>query len=182
MSEEAKTEAPKKKGKLPVIIVLALVLGAGGFFGMKARGGGKVEKPPIKLGKVEKFEEFLVNLRDPNSYVRTTLSLQFVDTFDVKKLEESTPAIRDAIITTLSTRGAREVATLEGKRALKRDLALAINTVLQADEKEAHKEADKKEDEGEKKADKKEKVVVHEDWDSQTGPVLKVLFTNFATQ
>jgi flagellar basal body-associated protein FliL len=190
MSEEATAaEAPKKKkGKLPIIIVLALVLGAGGFFGMKARGGEKKEKPAIKLGKVAPLEEFLVNLKEPESYVRTTISLQFDDKFEVAKLEECKDAIRDAVILKLSSKGINDVRTLEAKQALKRELAQAINVVLNAEkeEKEAHDKKDAKDEKQAAEAPKDEKKdakpAEHKDWDSQTGPVLKVLFTNFATQ
>jgi flagellar FliL protein len=168
MSEEASAvEAPKKKkGKLPIIIVLALLLAAGGFFGMKARG--KHPKPELKLGKAEKLDEFLTNLVGSNAYIRTTIALQFVSDFDAKKLEESIPSIKDAVIMRLSTKAVADVDTVEGKIRLKKEIAEDVNKVLAR--------------EAGVKPPNTVGMAVHEDWDSQAGPVLRVLFTSFATQ
>lgn len=202
MSEKAKEtkEAPegkKKKGKLPIIIVLALVLGGGGFFGMKMRGGGAPKKePPIELGAiVEIKDEFLSNMAERDSYVRAKISLQFAKDFKAEGLEADLAAIQDVINMKFQGTSVRSVSTLDGLRKFKQELAANINKLLKETE---HKEGEKaakaapKEGEepakGEAKEEKskskpgKEEAPFHDDWDSQTGPVLKILFVSFATQ
>lgn len=185
MSEQANTE-PKKKGKLPIVLILAIVLGAGGFFGMKMRGGGEKKKEPeIKLGAmVEIKEEFLTNMAERSSYVRAKIALQMKEGY-AGKTEEDMPAIQDAINMKLQDTSVREVATLEGMRKLKRELAASINKILAEHEekKDEHKDEEgDKEDKKDKKEEKPEKEKIPEGWDSAKGPVLKVLFVSFATQ
>ncbi|MCO5297974.1 MAG: flagellar basal body-associated FliL family protein [Fimbriimonadaceae bacterium] len=203
MSDEPKeaTEEVKKKkgGKLPIVIALVAVLAGGGFFMMKAKGG-KHEPPPLKLGAIEPLKEFLVNLKEGNVYLRTEIALHFKEGFKKEELDKSLPAVEDAIVTLLGARSSTEIRTLDGKAKLKRDLAEAINKVLEAAEKAAHPEEAAEEEpaakDGEKQtSDKKDPKAgkeakhdeeppkdLHPDWDSQTGPVLKLYFTSFATQ
>ncbi len=183
MSDEIVVE-PKKKGKLPVIIALVALLVGGGFFGLKARQGGKKKEPAVKLGVVEPLKEFLVNLRDGHTYLRTEVALQFADTFKKEDLEHNLPAITDAILLKLSSKALSEVNTLAGKEALKREIAGAINLVLENNEKD---KAEPKKTEAIGKhpglpQKLKDTSILHPDWDSEKGPVLKVFFTSFATQ
>ncbi len=196
MSEQAKeapAEGKKKKGKLPMIIVLAVVLGGGGFFGMKMKGGGKKEVPKIELGAIAEIkEEFLSNMAERNSYVRTKISLQLKKDYEAKGVEENLAAIQDVINMKLQSTSVKSVATLDGLRRFKRELAGDINKLLEEIEKKEHPEADKeaskdekgdKEKSKEKNSEKKdEESPKHPDWDSQEGPVLKVLLVSFATQ
>lgn len=201
MSDEPKeaTEEVKKKkgGKLPIVIALVAVLAGGGFFMMKAKGGAH-EPPPLKLGAIEPLKEFLVNLKEGNVYLRTEIALHLKDGFKKEDLDKSLPAIEDAVVTLLGARGSAEIRTLDGKAKLKQDLAAAINKVLEAAEKAAHPEeeahdasaeekgqdkaAQDKKDAKDAKKDAEPSEPQHPDWDSQTGPVLKVYFTSFATQ
>lgn len=213
MSEEKKTEgeatAKKKGGKLPMIVILAVVLGAGGFFGMKMKAPKEVKKPETKLGKVVPLEEFLVNLSDGSTYLRTTISLHLKDGFEMEAGGKEggegkgggggeMDIIRDAVIGVLTSQSPEGVRSLSGKKKLRAQLAEAINEQLEEIEsqKEAEKNggkategADKKSEEGKEGKDGKEpskegkdEGKAHPDWDSQEGPVLKVYFTSFATQ
>jgi flagellar basal body-associated protein FliL len=198
MSEQAKEakeagdapEGKKKKGKLPVIIVLALLLGGGGFFGMKMRGGGPKKVPPIKLGEiVEIKEEFLSNMAEKNAYVRAKISLQVKDGFKKEEIESKLAAIQDVINMKLHATSVRSVASLDGLRNLKKDLATDLNKLLEESEKkdgaeDKTKPEDKPKDEKSKdgKAKPEDKPEIPEGWDSAKGPVLKVLFVSFATQ
>jgi len=190
MSEQASEAPAKKKGKLPMVLILAVVLGAGGFFGMKMRGGGEKKKEPeIKLGATAEIkEEFLSNMAERSSYVRTKISLQLKEGFEAKKIEEEMPAIQDAINMKLQSTSVKEVATLEGMRRLKRDLAASINKILNEHSDEKKDESSDEKDDKDKKKKKKEKEKddepeeIPEGWDSAKGPVLKVLFVSFATQ
>jgi flagellar basal body-associated protein FliL len=189
MSEQAKEAAPegkKKKGKLPMIIILAVVLGGGGFFGMKMRGGGPKKEPEIKLGAVVEIkDEFLTNMAERNSYVRAKISLQLKDGFEATKLEKDLAPIQDAINMKFQATSVRSVATLDGMRKLKKELAAEINKLLaEHEEKKEEKSGEKsdKDSKKDKKEHKEEKAEVPDGWDSAKGPVLKVLFVSWATQ
>jgi flagellar FliL protein len=182
MAEQAEAAAGKKGGgKLPILIVLALVLGAGGFFAMKMKGGGEAKaEPEVKLGKIEELDEFLVNLSGGTSYLRARIALHLAEGTKEEEIKGNLPAIRDAIILTLTNKTLREVETLDGKRKLKREIAAKVNGLLEGlshDESKKKEKRSKKDEEEEKPAEPE-----HPDWDSDTGPVLKVYLTDFATQ
>jgi flagellar FliL protein len=164
--EEEEIEQPKKGGgkKLFVLLFLVVILGGGGFFAMKAKlGKGKTK---VELGEIVPLPEILVNLKDPNTYARTEISLHFKKGFEKTKFDANVDAVRDAVILKLSSKSLKEVRTLEGKLALKKEIAAVINRAL-ADPSKNGSSASGSE---------------HSDWDSDTGPVLKVYFANFATQ
>ena len=165
--EEEELEQPKKGGgkKLFVLLLLVMVLGGGGFFAMKMKlSKGRAAK--VELGEIVPLPEILVNLRDPNTYARTEISLHFQKGFEKKHFDERVDAVRDAVILKLSSKSLKEVRTVEGKMALKRDIAQAVNHVLD-DSKKPTASAESSD---------------HKDWDSESGPVLKIYFANFATQ
>jgi flagellar basal body-associated protein FliL len=174
MSEEAakKEEKEKKKkggGKLPVILLLSFMLAAGGYFGMKSRGGPADAKPMLTLGVVQDLDEFLVNLNG-HSYLRTNIALHFDKSFKPEDLATNHAAVRDAIILLLSSKGLKEVQSLDGKNKLKREIAENVNKILLQSAKVGQEKAEPAKPDN------------AEDWDSDTGPVLKVYFTSFATQ
>jgi flagellar basal body-associated protein FliL len=193
MSEAA--EGKKKKGgKLPMIIALVAVLGGGGFFMMKGKEEPK-EKPAIELGEIVSLGEFLVNLADGGAYLRTEISVHVAKDMHLddgkggdghgKKADPPAP-VRDAVIEILSSRSMRQISTPDGRAKLRKDIAAAINKAVPHHEEEKGKEKDK--DSKKKKKSKSEddhhdeEEIVDETWDNQHGPVLKVYFTNFATQ
>lgn len=184
-------EGKKKKGKLPVIIILAVVLGGGGFFGMKMKGGGKKKEPAIKLGAVVEIkDEFLTNMAERNSYVRTKISIQLKDGFDKAKVEKDLAPIQDVINMKLQSTSVRSVATLAGLRKLKQELATELNKLLaehdkkeeEEDEEDDKKSKKKKKKKKEEEEDEYEEEEIPEGWDSAEGPVLKILFVSWATQ
>jgi flagellar FliL protein len=186
MSEEAAAEKPAKKkgGKLPIIIALVLVLGGGGFFMTKGKSGKK-EKPAVKLGEIQTMPEFLVNLKDGEHYLRTEVALQTKEGLEKEKFDKMLPTVRDAILGVLTSKSLEDVRTLEGKDKMKKEIAKAVNEAIEdPEEKDDSSDKDKGDkSDGESKKKKKEiKIDIHTDWDSQTGPVLKVFFTSFATQ
>ncbi len=191
MSEkEAAVEAPepkakKKKGKLPMLLALVAVLGGGGFFAMKMKGGGA--KPKVALGEILPLEqEFLSNLKDPETYVRAKIALHLEKGFDKAKLADKLPAIEDAIYMILSQKSLSQVRSYDGKMALKAEIAASVNVIAKADA--AHPEGKsasmdaKKEEKASAAEEKGGAARAHPDWDSDTGPILKVYFQSFATQ
>lgn len=184
MSDAPKEEGKKKKGKLPVLIVVVAVLFGGGFFGMKMKGGDKKE-PEIKLGKIVEFDEKLFNLSDMQTYLRTTVALHLKDGYDEAKFKEVLPAVEDTMNLVIRAKSPAQVQTVSGIQKLKKELAERINAVLANLESGSagHKE-DKKDGakgKGDDSAESK-KEVPDNDWDSQSGPVLKVYFKAFAVQ
>lgn len=182
MSETEK----KKGGKLPIIAALVLVLGAGGYFGMKGGGGTAAaeEEPEIKLGESAPIGEFLVNLSDGRSYLRAAVALQFDDQTDTKKIDHDMPIIQDAILMVLSSKSLEDVRSLDGKRKLKWEIAASVNHSLHAAHPDKKKKKKKAEDalESGHDAHAPAKPENEEGWDADEGPVLKVYFTSFVTQ
>lgn len=197
MSEgKAAAEGGKKKGKMPMIIALVVVLAAGGFFGSKMGGSKEKKAPPIELGEIVSLGEFLVNLSDGQTFLKTDISVHVAKGQHLAEpsggghgAKEEPPApVRDAIIAVLSSQDLKTVSTPEGKLALKKALAAAINAAVPHKEEGEDKEKGDKEEKGHKKkkskdhGEEEEEEILDETWDAQHGPVLKVYFTNFATQ
>lgn len=198
MPEATPEPAKKKGGKLPIIVVAVVVLAGGGFFGLKMKNGGKGKKPEVKLSKEKPLDlkEFLVNLKDHTVYCRTEISLGLAEGVDSKGLEDQTPVIRDAVNTVLQNESLQDVSTVQGLAALKQKLAAQINLELnevtgKKDADSASKDdfSDDSKDSTDSKAKKDSTSAAaatstkdHPDWDSQTGPVLKIYLDSFATQ
>jgi flagellar basal body-associated protein FliL len=184
----------KKKSKKPMLIALVVMLAAGGFFGVKMGGGSKKVEPKIELGEVMPLGEFLVNLSDGHTFLKAEISVQIAKGKKIAEGEskgegkaEPPAPVRDAVIAVLSAQDLKTISTPEGKIALKRELAEAINDVAPKEEgkdgaKDESKDKDKDKAAKGKDGAKEKEEVVDASWDSQKGPVLKVYFTNFATQ
>lgn len=186
-AQEASEQTKKKGGKLPVILALLLLFGGGGFFYMKVKAKGTPAKVEIMLGEVVPLKEFLVNLQSPSTYARTEIALHLKDGYKKEELDKSMSAVLEAVQMVLSSKSSSEVGTVEGKLALKRELASKINAVLEeAAQASGHGAADaEKEKPGDstsRTADEGDKKLEHPTWDSDTGPVLRVYLTSFATQ
>lgn len=186
MSETAPQEEvqKKKKGKLPVLIVVAIMLFAGGFFGMKMRGGGKTE-PDVKLGKIVEFEEKLYNLNDMQTWLRVTVAVHLREGYDEKKFAENIAPIEDAMNMVVRAKSPSQVQTIAGLKALKKELVTKINDALASLEPKVEKKPTKSADDEEGNDEKAEKPAENKadnDWESQTGPVLKLYFRAFAVQ
>ena len=178
--------APKKKGKLPLILALALVLGGGGFFMMKPKGK-KAEEPKHALVLAEKeteMEEFLTNTSNPASYVRAKLSVRLEKTYKEEKFTASMGDVRDAVLTVLNSTAAGDITDASKRAALKKRLAEAMNTALEGEleKPEEGAEEEPKAPKRKGKAHEKPTDEASADWDSTSGPVLQVRFGALATQ
>lgn len=184
MSEAAAPEAPKKKGKLPIVLALALVLGGGGFFMMK--GKGKKEPPKTSLVLAEKeveLDEFLTNTSNPANYVKAKLSVKTTKEYTEEKLKANMGDVRDAVLTVFNATPTGDFTDSTKRPALKKKLAEAMNTALEGP-LEDKKDGDDKDDKPKRKGKSTEKPTeaASDDWDSKTGPVLQVRFESLATQ
>lgn len=199
MSEEVKdsTEGKKKKGKLPVIAMLVVLIAGGGFFGMKMKGGGAPKKPEVKSGEIAPIDkEFLINLRGQNQYLRVEIALELREGYKKEELDANMQSVRDTIIQIFRSKTLAEVSS-DHTEGLKKEIAESINDILishmKDEEKKTQEDIDKslkpaKSEEGKSKKDEKSKDSEDSsdepknDWVCPGGPVLNVQFTNFTTQ
>jgi len=175
--KKVKPDKPKgkKKSKLPMLLVLVLVLGGGGFFA-KTKMAHKKEPPKApKVGSTIELDEFLVNLAHGSSFLKCKVALGLVEGKDAKSLEEKMPALKDGIVMMLSSKSEAELRDTEGKVALKTAIKDTLNGILReksegAEANNAHREPNKNgATSGDAQAPKQ-----------TDGPVLEVYFTAFA--
>jgi flagellar basal body-associated protein FliL len=177
MAEEVAEAATKKKGgnKMMIIIVAIMMLVTGGFVGLKMKGGGSSAKPEPKLGgpdNIMEIHEFLVNLagsNDGGKFLRTDISVQTTDGFKKEEMDKYDAPIEDAINEVLTKYSVEELKQPNFIAKLRHEIAKAGNDAIA---KAQDKEPDKPESGPPK----------HPEWDSQTGPILKVYLTTFAFQ
>ena len=175
--------APKKKGKLPIILALALVLGGGGFFMMKGKGKKEEHKTALVLAEKEcELEEFLTNTANPSVYVHTKLSVKTTKEYTEEKLKGNMGDVRDAILGVLNSTPPAEITDAAKRPALKKKIAEAINTALEGPLVEKPREGGDEPPKRKGKETEKPTEEASEDWDSKTGPVLQVRFNALATQ
>jgi len=140
------------KSKKPLILIISLalvvILGGAAFLvlpfgkGIRAAVMGKSESSDgEKSEKKEKKEEvkstlalepFLVNLADAgeNRFVKTTFNLGLAEEQkEEEKAGPGTAAIRDSIISILSSKKAEEILTPEGKDKLRHEIRARVNSV-----------------------------------------------------
>lgn len=199
MSEAA--DQPKKKSKLPVIMVAVLVLAGGGYFMM---GGKKKEapKPAVMLGEVKMdLGEFTAQLTDGHTYLKLQVVVQLDSSH--KPAGEghgggkggADPVMRNAVQMVLAETRPEDIATADGIATLKEKIAWKLNHEMElqeAAEKIAKGEAlpekkKSKKKKGEEEAhaaeEKFERVPTdereHPEWQSDEGPVLMVFFPSF---
>lgn len=188
---ETPVDAPvkKKKGKLPIIIALALVLGGGGYFKMKS--GAKAAEAPhtVAMGEeeVDLEPEFLVNMSDGRTYLRTKIAVKLRKDAKKEDFVKHIKEVADAVNICLKTTDPKDTVTETQMKLLKRRIATAINKSLGgpdlgAAKAEAAHGKTTEVDLTKKKEDSHKTPEIPEDWDSLEGPVLKVLFASFATQ
>ena len=130
---------------LVIAVMLILTIGlAGGFFMM----WGKLSEinnqaPPTanmdinqssmaQLGPLFPLETFIVNLADEerSRYLRITMDLELVEATDSEKLNQRLPQIRDRILMILPSRRFEEIASMEGKTALRDEIINKLNNLF----------------------------------------------------
>jgi flagellar FliL protein len=146
---------PKSKKKLIIIAVAALVLliggGVGFFFYSQSQAEAKRKQaelestPEYQLKKQMEFrkenrppkflpmDEFTVNLpgRGGEHYLQTKITLRIGDSDTENRIKSFLPVIRDKIILVLSSRTMQELATVDGKNTMAKEIALVINSIIE---------------------------------------------------
>jgi flagellar protein FliL len=144
VENKADTGKPKNKTKLLILIgsvALVIILGGVAFFALPRLKGAQGDKSKAKAGQEVKKEEvkatlalepFLVNLADPDEsrFVKTTFQLGLAEEASEKgEGGASIPAMRDSIITLLSTKTAEQILTAQGKDKLREEIKSRINSI-----------------------------------------------------
>jgi len=151
----AEGEAPKKGKKKLIFIILGAVVAIGGGAGYYMWSQNQAEAkrkqaeleatPEYQLKKQMEFrkenkpprfikmDEFTVNLpgRGGEHYLQTAIVLRTGDTGTEGKIKNFLPVIRDKIILVLSSRTMQELATVDGKNAMAKEIALVINSIIE---------------------------------------------------
>ena len=153
-AQDESEEAAKPKSKMKLLIIVGLVVviagAVGGYMYMqhKAEEQHRLEaeaKRPENILKKQLTErkenappiyipldEMIVNLpgRGGEHYLQTKIVLRTSDSSTEGKIKDFMPVIRDKIITVLSSRQMQELATVEGKVMMAREVALVINSII----------------------------------------------------
>jgi flagellar protein FliL len=112
--------------KLIFLVLLLLLAGGGTMLFLKITGAGKKHKKEVVIKPHETLElpEFVVNLADVGRphYLKATITLEIEGKGVSEKMKESTPYVRDSLITILSKHHYTELLTLEGKNQLRTEL------------------------------------------------------------
>ena len=138
-----------KKMLMIVVGVAVLVLGLmGGMFfmlwhkmsNMSAGAQGQANHAPSHkeekkegVGPVFPLETFIVNLadRDKDRYLRVTIQLEMDKPTLKEEMEKRLAQIRDRILMTIPAKTYAAVNTVEGKLALRDELLVRINELMQ---------------------------------------------------
>jgi flagellar FliL protein len=156
-TEKPKQEAKSSGGgglvKILVVVVLIVVLAVAGILAytllfagksapaqeqtiMEPTGGqpSQATRPAsAEPGPIIAYPPFLVNLADPGGqrYLRITLSLELSKEKKFQaEVEAKDPRIKDIIISILSSKTFDEIATTQGKIAMKQEILRRLNTIM----------------------------------------------------
>ena len=155
MAEEVTQETQKKKKKpilmIAVILVVLIVGGAGAFFFLNKGSSNSAKNTQTQSASsesvmndknvhIKNLPSIIVNLVDPSGdrYLKISLALVINGKEKPKGSESSgdtleDAAIKNAIITVISTKTSDTLLTLSGKEELKKQLIKAINKALGED-------------------------------------------------
>ena len=129
-----------------MVIVFVLLLGmmGTGFFFMwnklnavnaqqdNSEQGGTLANAPVQVGPLHQLETFIVNLADEggNRYLRTKMNLELKNEESNVMVQERLPMIRNSILMILPTKTYTDIATVEGKSALRDEIVTKLNAFL----------------------------------------------------
>ena len=152
---EGEQAPPKKSKKGLIFIILGTVVAVGGGAGYYMWSQGQAEAkrkqaeleatPEYQLKKQMEFrkenkpprfvamDEFTVNLpgRGGEHYLQTKILLRTGEATTEAKIKNFMPIIRDKILLVLSSRTMQELATVDGKNAMAKEIALVINAIIE---------------------------------------------------
>jgi flagellar protein FliL len=149
--KEDEVKPPEGKGKsskmkMIIIVLIAVVaLGGGGFYAWKSGFlfGSKEKKnahaatpalPKIEVGPSRSMDTFIVNLADPGGkrYLKVKMDLELSDEKLMIELDKRMPQLRDAILTTLSSKAFEDISGQDGKIQLRAEMMAMLNQYLKS--------------------------------------------------
>jgi flagellar FliL protein len=139
---EGEEQPPKKKGKLPLIIGLVVLIAAVGggawFFMLRDKSPDaepqQVRAQPAKPPLFVPLDAFTVNLSSEQSdqYLQVAATLKVLDQSAADSVKQYMPEVRHRILVLLSTKKVSEIASGEGRERLAEELRQTANNVLLA--------------------------------------------------
>jgi len=144
VENKAEGEHGRKSSKSLILIGsigLIAILGGLGFLAFPYLKAARNSGSGIQTGPISKLEQvkatlplepFLVNLADTDTsrFVKTTFQLGLAEELDEEnKSAVSVPAMRDSIITLLSSKTAEQILTSQGKDKLRDEIRSRINAI-----------------------------------------------------
>lgn len=154
MAEQEQEQTAQKKKKKPLVLILIIVVilvagGAGAFLFLKKGSSNKTQTAATQESRsvlndknvhLKTLPSIIVNLADPSGdrYLKISLALVMNGKEKPKSGESGTDtiedaAIKNAIITVISTKNSDSLLTVTGKEELKKQLIAAINKALGED-------------------------------------------------
>lgn len=154
--EKAGAEAPAKKSKTMLFVVIGLVLviligGVGGFLMLskskapptsaeREEGEGGHEGPAAEMVFVP-MENFTVNLTgDQERFAQILITLAISDPKAQEIVKTRSPLIRDRVLKIIAQKTAEELLTPKGKSKLAKEILEAVRASLPADARKSIKE------------------------------------------
>lgn len=131
--ENAEPEKSRMKF-LPIIVVVLIILGAGGvgaWYMNQPKSAHKEEakheapNAPIFMS----LETFTVNLQpDPGEqYLQVELTIQVADPAEEELIKLNMPQVRNRLVLLLSSKKSSEISTVEGKKVLSNEIISELN-------------------------------------------------------
>jgi flagellar FliL protein len=93
---------------------------------------GKGEGEGGEAGQLKAIDPFIVNLNDDQGsrYLKAVMQFEVSHPAVDQEITEKTPQIRDEILMLLSNKSYDDIATVSGKRVLKREIIGSVNRFL----------------------------------------------------
>jgi flagellar FliL protein len=126
-----------------VLLVLTIGLTAGFFMmwnklsalntaGITAAAAQNGQAPTATLGPLFSLNTFIVNLADAgrSRYLRVTMDLELAAAADAAQLTKKLPQVRDSILMILPSKQFDEIASMEGKIALRDEIIAKLNSLF----------------------------------------------------
>ena len=145
--QEEKKEGGSKLLLIVIIVLLLLLLVIGGlvaYFLLSSSPKKDNQQPTpqevkkhkvsslTKMGPIYPLDPFTVNLVSSNAdrYLKCKIDFELDSPALQKEVDQKLPAIRDMIISILSSKSVEEIQTAKGKQKLKDEIKRKVNSIL----------------------------------------------------
>ncbi len=150
MAKKDETNNKEKKSKKMLFIIIGILVilliaaaGLSWFFLFRTPPGQEGEDPGEKvpipkaaeetaIGPMVDIKEFIVNIisEDDRHYVKASLTVELSNEKVLEEFNQRLPQARDAILLLVGNKTYEELQDLQGKKQLKAELMLKLNTIL----------------------------------------------------